>query len=272
MFRSFDYADDLMNTDPSVPSNNPIFRGAAFQQQTTDGVTFNDPGDDRVTFIGDATDPTVELHRSLSLPADVDSTGNSVHGGVVFGPVVQQPNPNMDGNVPARTDAPGSAIPSITGTWYDTLRPNAGYQLPLASDDTYVAVTDDEMGEPYGQHDPLLVPIGEHYVPEKPIQVPSRNSTQPSTEQHPYKLFGFQLGSWEWSGQKAAQERPIADSGPYFEQPLADRLPNPGGAGGAMTDDQAYNLYPQPLTFRAPPTPWDIGPNSVNGFYVDSGT
>lgn len=271
MYRSFDYADDLMATDPSMPSDNPIFRGAAFQQQTTEGSVFNDPADDRVVFLGDAFDPTEMRQRSLSLPADLASTGDSVHGGVVFGPVVDNPNPNRSANVPARTDAPGSAIPQVDGTWYDTLRPQAGFQLPGADDTTYSAATGDEMGEPYGQHDPFLVPIGERYVMEKTLDMPSRNSTQPSTEQHVYTEWATALGSWLWSGQKAAQERPIADAGPYFTAPLADRIPNAGGAGGSMIDPAAYNLYPQPLTFRAPPTPWDVGPNEDNGFYVDSG-
>lgn len=264
MFRSTDYLDDLMGVDPSMPTDQAIFRGAAFEQQTMTGPTFNDPGDDRVTFIGDAYDPTVQLQRSLSLPAD-QAFGNRPDD------FTEANNPNMKANVP-NVAVMGATIVQSTndGQWYDTLRPAAGYQLPVMNDRTYALITDDQMGEPFGQHDPYFVEPGVRVVAEKPLDIPNRLSAEPSTEQHPYTGFGSALGQWEWSGMKAAQERPVADSGPWFTDALTDKVPTPTGAGGPMVGD-GYEVYASPMTFRAPPVPWDQGTNQENGYYVDSG-
>jgi len=274
MYRSADYLEDLMDTDPSMPSTNPIYRGAAFQPQNDRGPTYQDPGDDRVTFIGDTDDPTVMYHRSMVLPADLASTGTAVRGGVIFPGLEQATDPNgNDGTFNAYPGQVGAIEQSRTGTWYDTLRPHAGFPLPTADDATYAAVTQDiTSADVYGATDPLLVTPGVRIVEERPLDYASRLSMQPSSEQAPYPGFGSALGEWEWNGSKRAMERPVADQGPWFEEPLGSgSLPTPTGAGGAMVDSQGYNLYPQPLTFRAPPTPWDQGTNSENGFYVDGG-
>jgi len=275
MFRSNDYLDDLMDVDPSVPATNPIFLGTAFRQQNDIGPTFTDPNDDRVAYIGDAYDPTVMFHRSLSLPADLASTGDSVHGGVVFQTGFEQAtNPNQIGSFgPDGSDKVGAFRASENGgQWYDTLRPHAGIYLPVMDDDVYASLTGDVVAERvYGAKDPLFVEPGVREVPEKPLQYASRLSTKPSNPQGADVDFGAQLGAWEWSGSKRAMERPIADSGPWFDTTLSGTIPSPSGAGGSMESEAAYNLYPQPMTFRAPPTPWDTGTNADNGFYVDSG-
>lgn len=273
-YGSADYLDDLMDTDPSMPSNNPIFRGAAFQQQQTSGPTYDDPYDDRVTFIGDAEDPTVQYHRSMQLPADLFSTGDSVDGGVIFGPVEQSGKPNSMHFGMGASGAVGAAQQSPNdGAWYATLRPHAGYPLPVVPDEVYAEVTTDVVAaDVYGATDPLLVAPGVRLLEEKPLDMPSRLSMQPSSEQEPYKDFDTILGQTSWSGMKRAIERPIADSGPFYEEVLTGRIPSPTGAGGSMVQPYSYDLYPQPMTFRAPPVPWDQGVNADNGYYVDGGS
>lgn len=273
MYQAVDYADP-MGTDPDYPTDNPIFLGSAFQQQNTEGVTFNDPGDDRVTFIGDAYDPDVEYHRSHSLPADLFSTGDSVDGGVVFPVgVVQNPNPNRNANVPANPYDPGGTFlqSEPNPDWYDTLRPNAGFPLPVQNDEQYSFETGDEMGSRFGIQTDFLVEPGTRLVPERALDIPWRESMHPATIQAPYTDWDTALGATEWTGQKAAMQRPIADPGPWFNEPLYDQVPSPTGAGAAMTSPYSYDYYPQPMTFRAPPSPWDQGENELNGYYVDGG-
>jgi hypothetical protein len=279
------YPEDLMDVDPSYPAQEPQFVGTAFQQQTMRGPTFNDPGDDRVSFIGDAYDPTVMHMRSLSLPADLDSDGyGASHGGIVFpgGPQIQPSTITPDGNVPnSPAVLGGEVVQSDGGDWYDTLRPNAGWPVSLMGDEQYAAVTGDTIAHEFGVVDPLTVTPGTYTVPEKPLQTvvtefnngstQTRLSKEPSTEQAPYRLWGSALGEWIWGGRKDALNRPIADSGPWFSEPLYDGIPSPTGAGGAMQSSYSYDLYPEPMTFRAPPTPWDQGPNSDNGYYINGG-
>lgn len=263
MYRSTDYADDLMDANPSIPATDPIFLGTAFKQQTEYGPTFNDIGDDRVTFIGDADDPTVQHMRAQALPAAMDGVGPNVFE--------QSPNPERESN-PPDTTVPGGAIQQVEGSWYWSLRPHAGYQLPLAPDDVYVTITGDAAtAEAYGATDPLLQTPGERLIMERALDIPSRLSMQPSSEQEINLTWDDTMGSQEWSGDKQAMERIIADSGPWYNQSIPNSIPSPTGAGGAFTDPFAYDLFPQPLTFRSPPTPWDQGENHNNGYYVDSG-
>ncbi len=262
-FRSVEYADDLTNTDPSMPSDNPIFRGAAFRPQNLIGTQFTDPADDRVTYLADIDEWSEPYHRSLRLGADYNTT---IERGsdVLQGPSTILPG----GNVPANPGIP-SAIVQSTGGWYSTLREHAGWQLPQESDRIYGAETGDIMADNVMiPHDTLMADFV-RLVPEKPQQWTDRKSREPAKDQAIYGLWGRTLGKWEWTGLKAAQDRPIADSGPYFTTPLTDGLPNSSGSQGAMAND--YDLNPRALTFRAPPTPWDIGFNSENGRLVDSG-
>jgi hypothetical protein len=272
MYAATDYADP-MGIDPDYPTSDPRFTGSAFLQQKTEGVTFADPGDDRVTYIGDAYDPSVQRHRSLLLEADLFSTGDSVDGGVVFGPVVQQPNVTRSANVPNTPAVLGGNVIQSTnqGEWYDTLRPHAGWALPVGNDQQYAFETGDSMGERFGETEPFEVEPGVRIVAERALDIPWRESMHPATPQAVYEDWDLALGSVEWSGQKASQGRPVADPGPWFNEPLYDSIANAGGAGGAMTNPEAYNYYPQPMTFRAPPSPWDQGENELNGYYVNGG-
>ncbi len=281
------YGEDLMNIDPSYPSNEPVFVGAGFQHQVSSGRTFSDINDDRVTFIGDAMDPTVMYHRSQSLEGDLDSTGfGAAHGGVVFpGGFSQSPSTvTPAGNIPTDTTQPGGEIVQSeeTGLWYDTLRPNAGYQLPSwQSDEVYAAVTGDTISQPYGVTDPLLVEIGERLLDPSPLasvvtmfndgSTQVRLSREPSTPQAFYNLWDTALGAENWDGRKAAMNRPVADPGPWFEQAIVGGIPSPTGAGGSMVANNSFELAAEPMTFRAPPEPWDTGPNNANGRFVNGG-
>lgn len=269
-YRSVEYADDLTYTDPSEPSTKPEHLGSAFRIQTTVGTQFTDPTDDRVTQLAGIDEQATPYMRSLRLGADLDSTGDAVHGGVVFNTSFQQ-NPSEilpNGNVPMNVGIPTSIVQSYPNGWYDTLRSHAGYPLPQESDIQYAMETGDVMPHKILTQE-LLVSDLTRIVPEKPQQWTDRLSREPAKEQAVYPLWARALGRWEWSGIKAAQDRPIADTGPYFTEPLHDGIPSNSGAAGAMSND--YDLNPRPLTFRAPPTPWDIGYNSENGRLVDSG-
>lgn len=270
MWRADDYQEDLMAQNPSMPATDPIFRGAAFQPQTMIGPTFNDPGDDRVSFIGDASDPSVMLHRSQALPDVVWGDGAGITTQI-------QPNPEGGAQAPQHVGVPGAATPQRPGAWYDTLRPQAGYPLPLMSDQTYADITGDQNGTPFGQHDPYLVDVGDRIVAEKPLDMPtiisggaviSRKSMPPSTDQAIYEEWDTVMGAQLWSGQKDALERPIADAGPWYTQAIRDGIPSPTGSSAMYVDN---HVYAEPLTWRAPPTPWDQGLNEDNGRYVESG-
>lgn len=271
-FRSVEYADDLTNTDPTMPSDNPIYRGAAFRPQNIVGTQFTDPADDRVTMLANIDEWTEPYHRSLRLGADLDSVGFAAsHGGIVFpGGPQQSPSEVLPGgNIPANPGTPTGVVQSTRSRrWYDTLRPKAGYPLPQETDVIYASQTGDVMPERILQN-PMLVAENVRIVPEKPQQWTDRLSREPAKEQAVYPLWARALGKWEWSGLKAAQDRPLADSGPYFTEPLPDGIPSNTGAAGAMHNE--YDLNPRALTFRAPPTPWDTGYNSENGRLVDSG-
>jgi len=271
-FRSVEYADDLTNTDPTHPSTNPIYRGAAFRQQNLIGTQFMDPADDRVTYLADIDEWTEPYHRSLRLGADLASTGVAAsHGGNIF-PVGPEQNPSTvlpEGNVAPNVGIPKGVVQSTLGRWYSTLRPHAGLPLPQESDEIYSAQTGDM--EPDSRRLSHATLVGDYVrvVPEKPQQWTDRTSKEPSHGQAIYALWGRALGAWEWSGLKAAQDRPTADSGPYFMERLANGIPSQSGAQGAMSND--FDLNVRALTFRAPPTPWDTGYNSENGRLVDSG-
>lgn len=258
-FRATEYAPDPMLVDPNYPTTDPKFLGSAFQQQTATGVQFNDPLDDRVTFLADIDDQTEPYQRSIRLQAAQDSYAD--------GPVDQNYSTVLPkGNIPV---PPGSqVVVQSQGEWYDTLRPNAGYPLNQEDDLVYAAITGDVAPDKQRNFNKLTSDT-ERLVPEKPQQWTERLSREPASEQEPYRLWGTALGAWEWTGEKAAQDRPVADPGNWFALPLQDGIPSATGAAGAMSAD--YDLSARPLTFRAPPTPWDVGENGDNGYYVDGG-
>lgn len=157
------------------------------------------------------------------------------------------------------------------GSWYaptdgsEPLRPNAGYPLDSRPDAQYAAQTNDVIGNDANQPFPFVAPDGIHIVAEKILSLADRLSESPSSHQVPYAGWGEVLGVWPWSGDKTAMPRPIVSDPLYFDTAIPDALPSVSGAGNAFTPWDMHTI--SPLTFRAPPEPWDTSDPS----YINSG-
>lgn len=233
-------ASDIAYDDPdagisSAPATAGKYVGAAFQQQTAYGANLTDD-EDRVTYeasIATLTD-NIDAH-GLGADYATGTPGNPV----VFG--------------------------NKEDVWYDTLRPNAGFPLPIVGDVEYGNATNDVMGDTVNEDIGNIADPNVYSVPEKPKQYPSRVSAMPAEIQHT-RPWDILMGMFPWSGAKVALQRPSATTPITFEEPITDAIPSPGGSAADVPNTP--NFSPYPLTFRAPPAPWDT---ANDGEYVDSG-
>ncbi len=243
MFTATQYASGTDET----PSTNPADIGAAFQPQSRQGSYGVDFTDDRVDYLSGDADVNPQMVSAGQLGNPNDSEGKAaMYGGSIFG---------------------GLQYGNREDEWYDTLRPQAGFPLPLASDteeanrtSVYASDIVNEPSEPNGAYS-----TDGHRITERSFNEPSRVSAMPA-EIQPSRPWDIVMGAFPWTGTKVTMQSPTAASPQTFASPLLDAIPSPTGMGTA--DTPSYYLNPNPLTFRTPPEPWDTG---SDGFYVDSG-
>lgn len=168
-----------------------------------------------------------------------------------------------------------SPIPQFFGEWYDSLRPNAGYPLPVPvefGDASQFPAANDEASIhtnwAYGIDDyvrfgqPQLVADG-HRITERTLDVPvswKANPTFPATIQK-VRPWDKALGAWPWTGTKAAIPQEISPPN-YFPKDIPDGVVSPGG--NSATIPNTPSLSPLPMTWRVIPEQWDTN-------YVNSG-
>lgn len=248
MFRVLESAqpvDDTAGTS-ELPAHLPQYVGTAFAQQTPMGVRHVDDKDDRVTFEASIYSDSPQAF-SIGLGSDMDGVGrSSVYGGLSFH---------------------GVSYGELADTGPNDGRPRIGFPLSHESDEAYASRTGDMAGATVNDEHPLLLTAGEYLVPEKPIQLPYRLSRHPAEIQHEMP-WDITMGSFPWTGEKVALQRPYATSPMTFDTPLLNALPSPTGTSGSDISIGAYNLEPRPLTFRITPDPWDT---DNNGQFVDAG-
>ena len=151
--------------------------------------------------------------------------------------------------------------------WYDTLRPYAGFPLPIEADIDAANKTNDYSLTSTVEDFGYLANGDTRIVAEKLKQVATRPSRFPSTSQ-PTRPWDVLLGAWPWTGDKLSLQRPLASTPTQFDSDLVDALPTPTGTNFVEMPNTP-NFAPYPVTFRAPPQPWDTG---TTGQYVDGGT
>ena len=261
-----------MTVNNQTPATAPSTIGAAFQPQSEVGVRVIDPMDDRVDYMaGENGLPISTIQRSL--PADTNGVGtDSVYGGLTFGGITYGENAvasSANNRSFRSTDESAAAniVANEAGFWYDTLRPQAGYPLVGVSDKTWANATNDVIGDNVNDVQPLMVPVGVREIPERAIGIPMRLSGHPVTSQIP-RPWDTVMGAWPWSGDKAAASQPVVSSPLFFGDPIKDGLPSPTGAAGSMVPNTP-SLDPNPMTWRAQPSPWDDG---TGDSYIDAGT
>ena len=169
---------------------------------------------------------------------DDRSMGGDYHTGILTGDILQSPK---------------------TEVWYDTLRPNAGFPLPIMADNQY----GDKVADGVNDLSPTIMD-STYRVPEREQPTLTRFSSHPSSVQEPIP-WDTTLGAWPWTGDKAALQRPVASTPELIDVP-SNGTPYPGGNASEISNTPSYE--PMPLTFRAPPEPWATG---RDGYYVDSG-
>ena len=246
MFSVQEYANDNDAGLQTAPAQDDIYVGTAFQHQTTVGSSGINAIDDRVSFLA-SDDGSGRQDYPHNLQRDTDGTaqvqvygGTSVFSGITYGD---------------RQDV-----------WYTTERPYAGWPLSLESDVEYANRTNDYSGDTIGETVPYLATVGQHNIPEKSLDIPFRESGHPAEIQR-VRPWDILLGAWPWTGAKTSMQRPSAATPMTFDTPLEDAYPSGMGTSNADLVGQ-YNVLPRPMTWRAPPEPWD----TVNdGGYVDSG-
>lgn len=236
MWRSTDNVMMQSNSYTSYddePSTDPKNLGSNFEVQTPRGALYRDPFDDRLV-LTDGSYSDSEQNVTILLTGD--------EPGKPGASIVQSPK---------------------TDTWYDTLRPNAGFPLPIMSDREYANNTNDIPSN--GDNDQFDIP-SKGRLTERALGVLTRLSGHPSSVQTP-RPFDTVMGRKEWSGSKASMQRPVAANPLVFDSDIVNGIPSPTGSNNA--DHVDYTLSPRPLTFRVTPEPWDTGDD---GYYVDSGT
>lgn len=232
MFRAAEYS----TTELEAPATDGRYIGDAFQQQTRGGSNLNDRTDYLAGIeSGDAS-------SQVTVPDFGDDSYEAGNGALI----VQSPVPK---------------------SWYATLREFAGFPLPIMSDKDYGNATNDVVGDTINTPTNLISRIGEWFVNEKPLQIPSRDSVMPS-EQSAVRPWDTTMGAYPWSGDKVSLARPLATTPLVFDSDLYDALPSPTGTNRADIPNTP-SMYPQPLTYRVPAEPWDT---ADDGYYVDSGS
>jgi hypothetical protein len=257
---------DLIIQDVA-PATSNIYTGA--NADPTSGVPYNDPAN-RNDYMEGGTGTTTYTERpGVPNALDLQSDGRgAAYGGITFGtPTIGDPHgPQAFASDPARGYSP---IQDSTGNWYDAVRPNPGYPLPVPHDAAgYSEMPDANDGyamaagydfpidgyQRFGQPD--LVAVG-HRITERTLDTPvewKRNPTFPAQIQRP-RPWDKYLGAWPWTGTKAATNQPVVSPPLYFATPLADGVISPGGAINATTPNTP-SLSPQPMTYRIMPEQW----------------
>ncbi len=261
-----------VTVDMQAPATARSTIGAAFQPQSVVGTRMTDPMNDRVDFqAGIDGQPISTLQYTL--PADVNGVGlDAVYGGqtfygITYGENVVATSANNRSFRSVDEDAAPNIVANESGRWYDTLRPQAGFPLNGVSDKAWANATNDVIGDNVNDVQNLMVPIGTRVVMERSLQQPMRLSGHPITTQveRPWDTV---MGAWPWSGDKANASQPVVSSPLFFGDPIKDGLPSPTGAAGSMVPNTP-SLDPNPMTWRAQPTPWDDG---TGDSFIDAGT
>lgn len=267
-WRAGEYTDPTVALN-SAPSTDPRTIGTAFVNQTPMGTRVVDNFDDRVTYEASIyTDVPQALSRAI--PAALESDGVQATQATWLSPAFRyNVNPTRDANEPATPGDVDSVIVNVGngGSFDETMyRPWAGLPLSGTSDASEAARTMDIIGHDTNVEIDNIVRVGEHYIAEPPLDFPSRFSGHPSTGQVE-RPWDIEMGSWPWTGDKVAMQRPLTTQPLNFPLPIPNAIPSPTGAGSAtyMVND----LDTKPLTFRVAPSPWDT---DAGGQYVDSGT
>lgn len=231
------------------------------------GTRHVDNFDDRVTY--EASIYTNEPQAlSRKQPNNVDADGVQVaQGSRLARRFMQSLNPTRNANVPVRSQVDAALVNVGNGGSFDEtqVRPWAGFPLSGTSDVEQANKTNDVIGDTINTEWPYLVKPGERTISEQALDIPDRMSEHPTQSQE-VRPWDVVMGAWPWTGEKAAQQRPVSAQPLNFDRPIPNAIPSPTGAGRAsyMVND----LDVKPLTFRTAPAPWDTG---TDGTYVDSG-
>lgn len=225
------------------PTENDIYTGSAFSADT--GNPNVNPAD-RPDFL-EGVPGTAAYDGIAGVPnyLDVQSTGVQATAGVGGWPGDPEP------------------------VWYDSLRPNAGYPLPVpvengvasqyeSSNDFAAIAANEDFGidDFYRFGQPDLNPTNSR-ITERTFDVPVEWKAQPTFPAQIQKIRPWDrvMGAWPWKGTKDAV--PVEVSPPnYYAYPLPNGIPSPAGAAGAMVPNTP-SLSPQPLTWRVMPQQWD---------------
>lgn len=259
-------ASDNTQEQDVNPATQGIYTGAAFQNQAPVGTRQVDTFDDRVTYEANI-ETTVPQAVSIGLGNDMDAAGTSADGTSLSRRFLQALNPTRKANLPPRSDIDAVIVNVGNGGSFDETqyRPWAGLPLSGTSDQQWAADTNDMIGDTINTPFDYLQRPGERRIMERTLAIPDRLSEHP-TQSQAIRPWDVLLGAWPWSGNKAAQQRPVSAQPLNFDTPIHDGIPSPTGAGGESY--MVNSLGAMPLTFRTAPSPWDTG---TDGTFVDSG-
>jgi hypothetical protein len=255
-------ADLFMTEIPPDQANRYV--GAEFDPVTGEPSVAPDARDDFLA----GTPGTVEYSPRPGVPNALDMQSDGVpavsgffrDAGSPIGPPALGADPNLN----------YSPVPQYTGEWYDQVRPNAGYPLPVpveygiasqfkpANDQAALAANVSFPIDDYVRFtQPDLNPTDSR-ITERTFDTPvpwKANPTFGAQIQEP-RPWDRVLGAWPWNGNKAAISQPVTSLPLFYPQPLADGIPSPSGAANA-TVPNTPSLSPSPMTFRIIPEQWD---------------
>lgn len=256
------------------PADDNRYIGAAFRHQTITGVMRTDPANDRVDFVaGEDGRPVEQITHGLG--ADVPSTGVEAadFGTGVTGTTFprlygEEPFPhNPDPGLVDMYQGTAAVVPSQK-SWYDTLRPYAGFPLPGTNDNEYALLTDETEPIVRAEYPGVTLTYIDRtlQLPDRRVKdIPDKAPRQPASpnDERPWDII---MGAWPWTGDKAAMQQPVASMPRFYAEGIPGGIPSPGGT--QPTVPNTVDLTPYPLTWRLSASPFDTG----QAGYMDAGT
>lgn len=251
----------MLSNEPATESQ---YVGAAFDPNTGIPSVGVDSRDDFLA----GTPGTAVYSERPGVPNALDMQSDAVPATQKVGGWVGVP----EGQPALATDpAMGySPMPSVSGVWYDSLRPNAGYPLPVPVDsgaasqfkpgnDTAALAANEDFGiDDYVRFtQPNLNPSNGR-ITERTFDIPVPWKAEPSFPAQIQKPRPWDrlMGAWPWTGTKTAVSQPVTSLPNFYTSDLPDGIPSPSGAARASVPNTP-SLAPSPMTFRVIPEQWD---------------
>jgi len=272
------------NVDTVDPASENYYLGAAFRHQTPTGTLVTDPTDNRVEYVaGEDTFPVEQVTRLLG--GDVPSVGvqSTDFGTGVTGTTFprlydEDTDPALNPSYEDLTSGAGFQPNAVKGNWYSSLRPNAGYPLPIPVDGSpssvysdvgdveYAAMTDETEPMVRREIPPLTYTDRTLQLPDRRVKdIPDKEARSPASinDERPWDII---MGAWPWTGQKSGMQQPVASLPRFYAEGIPDAIPSPAGTGPTVPN--TVNLTPYPLTWRLAASPFD----TEQAGYMDAGT